>query len=217
MMRTLFSTLALLAGCLMAPLGASAETLKADVWADNWFAFYLNDEKIAEDHVSITTERSFNAESFTFEAKRPYALNFSVKDFKQNDTGLEYIGTRRQQRGDGGFIAQFADGKGGPVAVTDGGWRCLVIHKAPLDQGCERERNPVAGKGPCGFEAKPEPAGWRAVGFDDSAWPKATEYSEREVGPKDGYDRIRWNRSAKLIWGSDLKADNTLLCRTVVR
>ena len=29
-------------------------------------------------------------------------MNFIVKDYKQNDTGLEYIGTANQQIGDGG-------------------------------------------------------------------------------------------------------------------
>ncbi len=128
--------------------GAMAETFHADVWVDNWFKFYVNEKPVAEDHVPITTERSFNAESFDFTAKRPFVLNFIVKDFKQNDTGLEYIGTRRQQMGDGGFIAQIMAG-GRPVAVTNANWRCLVIHHAPASPQCARERNPVAGKGPC--------------------------------------------------------------------
>ncbi len=196
---------------------AGAETIHADVWVDNWFAFYLNDKKVAEDSVPITTERSFNAESFDFNAERPFALNFVVKDFKQDDTGLEYIGTARQQMGDGGFIAQFVDATGKSVAVTNSSWRCLVIHDAPSSPSCANERQPVAGKGPCGFTAIPEPAGWKALDFDDSAWPKATEHSARDVGPKDGYDRIRWSSTAKFIWGPDLKTNNTLLCRLVVK
>ena len=81
-----------------------AVRLRCDVWADNWFAFYLGENAIAEDSVPITTERSFNAESFEFSGDYPLVLNFVVKDFKQDDSGLEYIGTRRQQIGDGGFI-----------------------------------------------------------------------------------------------------------------
>lgn len=206
----------LLAAALsLASLPALAETFKADVWADNWFAFYANDTKVAEDSVPITTERSFNAESFSFEAARPVALNFIVKDFKENDTGLEYIGSNRQQMGDGGFIAQFTSASGS--AVTNNNWRCLVIHDAPASPDCARERNPKAGSGACGFTEIAEPSGWKAIGFDDSNWPKATEYSEQAVGPKDGYDQIRWNSSAKLIWGPDLKSNNTLLCRMVLR
>src|SRR5437868_12224916 len=78
---------------------------KAEVWADNWFALYVGETHAGEDSVPITTERSFNSETFYFDASYPFDLNFIVKDFKQNDSGLEYIGTDRQQMGDGGFIA----------------------------------------------------------------------------------------------------------------
>jgi hypothetical protein len=60
-------------------------TIKGDVWADNWFAFYLGDKLLVEDSVPIATERSFNAETFTFKADYPLILNFVVKDFKEND------------------------------------------------------------------------------------------------------------------------------------
>lgn len=48
------------------PVGA--ETFSADVWADNWFEVRIDGVQVAEDSVPITTERSFNAESFNFEA-----------------------------------------------------------------------------------------------------------------------------------------------------
>ena len=97
--------------------------IKAEVWTDNWFAFYLGETLIREDSVSITTERSFNKEVFTFESSSPLQLNFIVKDYMKNDTGLEYIGTHRQQMGDGGFIAQFTNAETGElIAVTDANW-----------------------------------------------------------------------------------------------
>lgn len=195
---------------------AHAETISADVWADNWFALYVNDTKVAEDSVSITTERSFNSESFSFNADRPFALNFIVKDFKENDTGLEYIGTNRQQMGDGGVIAQFKDSSGNVIAVTNSDWHCLSTHMAPAEKSCANEANPVAGSGACGFTEVAEPDGWTSLGFDHSGWANALEYSESTVRPKDGYDQIRWDGSAKLIWGSDLETDNTLLCRLIV-
>lgn len=194
----------------------SAETIKADIWADNWFALYVNEKQVAEDSVSITTERSFNAESFSFTAERPFVLGLIAKDFKENDTGLEYIGSNRQQMGDGGVIAQFLDGSGNQVAVTNSGWRCMVTHAAPAQKSCAQESNPVAGSGACGFTETAEPADWASLSFDDSGWAAASEYSESTVRPKDGYDRINWDQSAKLIWGSDLETDNTILCRLVV-
>lgn len=202
------------------PTSASAtETIKikGEVWADNWSAFYLGDQLVMEDSVSITTERSFNAEVFTFEAAYPMTFNFIVKDFKENDTGLEYIGTNRQQMGDGGLIAQFTNADTGElIAVTDSAWACMVIHEAPLDKACEKTSNPAAGQSPCGFTALEEPVGWKDASFDDSAWSNATIYSAQQVSPKDGYNEIAWNSSAKFIWGSDLETDNTVLCRLTV-
>ena len=88
------------------PAALAAETFSADVWADNWFEMRIDGVQCREDSVPITTERSFNAESFTFEAERPFVIGLVAMDFKENDTGLEYIGTGRQQMGDGGVIVQ---------------------------------------------------------------------------------------------------------------
>ncbi|MEO9516104.1 MAG: PEBP family protein [Paracoccaceae bacterium] len=194
----------------------SAETLSANVWADNWFEMRINGVQVAEDSVPITTERSFNAESFSFEAERPFVIGLVAKDFKENDTGLEYIGARNQQMGDGGVIVQIMDANGETVAVSNDGWQCLAIHSAPLDKSCERSSDPVAGEGACTFEASEEPAGWDTADFDASDWPQADVYSAREVGPKDGYDEISWVDGTELIWGPDLEQSNTVLCRLTV-
>lgn len=212
-MKLILTSLALLTTSVL-PL--SAETLSADVWADNWFEMRIDGAQVAQDSVSITTERSFNAESFTFEAKRPFVIGLVAKDFKQNDTGLEYIGARNQQMGDGGVILQIKDEAGETVVVSNDAWQCLVIHSAPLDKSCEGSSNPVAGEGACTFEASDEPDGWDTAEFDASDWPHADVYSAAEVGPKDGYDEITWANGAKLIWGPDLEQSNTVLCRLTV-
>jgi hypothetical protein len=191
--------------------------IKAEVWADNWFAFYSGDQLIREDSVPITTERSFNSETFTFNASYPLVLNFIAKDFKENDSGLEYIGTNRQQMGDGGLIAQFTNVDTGQlIAVTDSTWTCTVIHEAPLDKSCENESNPVAGEGPCGFTSLEEPIGWKDANFDSSTWSSASIYTASQVSPKEGYDQISWDPSAQFIWGPDLETDNTILCRLII-
>ena len=213
-MRHAIKTLTFLA---ISATSASAETFSADVWADNWFEMRINGTQVAEDSVSITTERSFNAESFTFEAEPPFVIGLVAKDFKENDTGLEYIGTRRQQMGDGGVIVQIANAAGEVVAVSNAGWQCYVTHTAPLDKSCESSSNPVAGEGACGFSAEAEPAGWDTADFDASAWPAADIYSAAAVSPKDGYDKITWNQNAELIWGPDLEQSNTVLCRLTVQ
>ena len=115
----------------------------ADVWADNWFSLYVNGNLVGEDAVPITTERSFNAERISFEATYPLTIAVVAKDFKENDTGLEYIGTGRQQMGDGGLIAQITDtATGKVVAATGPEWRGLVIQRAPLDTACENSATP---------------------------------------------------------------------------
>ena len=212
-MKPILASLALLSTTAF-PL--YAETFSADVWADNWFEMRINADLVAEDSVSITTERSFNAESFTFEAERPFVIGLVAKDFRENDTGLEYIGTNRQQMGDGGVILQIMDAAGEQIAVSNDSWQCLVIHSAPLDKSCESDRNPVAGERACTFEASEEPESWDTADFDASDWPQADVYSAREVGPKDGYDQINWADDAELIWGPDLEQSNTVLCRLTV-
>jgi hypothetical protein len=189
-------------------------TIKGEVWADNWFALYNGETLIKEDSVPITTERSFNSESFTFQASYPLYLNFVVKDYKANDTGLEYIGTPKQQMGDGGFVAQFTDvATGKIIAVTNEKAKVMVVHKAPLNPTCSKEVNPIAGQGTCMFTSTLEPSTWKKSDFNDSAWSNASVFMAAEVGPKDGYLDIAWNSSAKFIWGSDLFADNTVLVR----
>jgi len=190
---------------------------KLEAWADNWFAAYIGEDLLIEDSVSITTERSFNAESLNFSADYPIQLNLVLKDFKQNDTGLEYIGARNQQMGDGGFILQLTDTDTNKViAVSNSSWKCEVLHQAPLNKSCENESNPQAGVGACSFISNEAPADWLKASFDDAKWDNATEHSEASVGPKDGYDDINWDANAKLIWGADLETDNTLICRTTI-
>ncbi|MEM5496941.1 YHYH protein [Paraglaciecola mesophila] len=191
--------------------------LKLEAWADNWFAAYVGEQLLIEDSVSITTERSFNAESISFSADYPIQLNLIIKDFKQNDTGLEYIGAKNQQMGDGGFIMQLTDtDTNNVVAVSNKSWKCEVLHKAPLNKLCEDESNPVAGQGSCTFMSKEAPKNWLQSEFDDTNWPHATEHNFSAVGPKDGYDEINWDKNAQFIWGDDLETDNTLICRATI-
>lgn len=192
--------------------------ITGEIWVDNWFALSVNGKPLMEDGTPFNTERSFNAERVTFSADLPATLAFEVRDFKENDTGLEYIGSNRQQMGDGGFIAQFrnaADQQS--LGVTNSSMRCLTIHRAPLDRACAKEDNPIAGEAACQFTTTAMPENWTAPDFDDSAWPTATEHTARAVSPKDGYDAIEWTSSAKLIWSDDLVQDNTLLCRMVLK
>lgn len=192
-------------------------SFRLEAWADNWFSAYLEDQLLIEDSVPITTERSFNAESVLFEADFPLHLNFILKDFIENNTGLEYIGAGNQQMGDGGFIMQLTDmASGDVVAVSNADWACTVIHEAPLDKTCERETNPIAGTAPCSYSDLGEPDDWKSIEFDDSDWEATTVHTTNAVDPKGGYSQISWDPSAAFIWGPDLETNNTLLCRITV-
>ncbi len=203
-------------GFALAACGSSSDpdddAIVGEVWSDNWFSMSIGGQLIIEDSVPLTTERSFNAEVFTFSATRPFVMSFVLADFKENDSGLEYIGLPNQQMGDGGFIAQFRSG-GELVAVSDASWRCLVIHQAPLNKECESSSNPTQD---CLFSSLAEPTDWMTVDFDDSSWSATTIHEAAAVNPRDGYDEIDWDPSAELIWGPDLESDNTVLCRVTV-
>ena len=192
----------------------ASRSFTVSVWADNWFSLWVNDQLVGEDSIPITTERSFNAETFVYEATYPLTLAIEARDFKETDSGIEYIGQPNQQMGDGGLIAQVTDNLTGEVIViTNASWKVLVIHRAPLNTDCEKDSDPDAS---CEFEKAEPPAGWTAVDFDDGDWAAATEWTVAEVSPKDGYDEISWDPAAVLIWGSDLEVDNTILLRLTI-
>ena len=192
----------------------SAGSFQIEVWADNWMAVYVDGKLIGEDSVSIDVERSFNAETFRFDATYPFTVAIEAKDFKETDSGIEYIGKPNQQMGDGGLIAQITDlSTGSVVSVTNDTWSTLVIHRAPLNPSCANDAAPDA---TCKFESSEAPDGWTNQNFDDSSWVPATVWSAAAVQPKDGYTKIAWDQNAELVWGSDLEIDNTILLRTKV-
>lgn len=208
--KTLLAPVALAAAASCVASDTISVRVQADVWADNWFALYNGEDLIFEDSVKYQTERSFNAESFTFEISLPAKLSLIIKDYKENDTGLEYIGSRRQQMGDGGFTAQFFDADNRLLAVSDDSWRCIAIHQAPLNKSCERAEDPSAS---CESRIIDAPENWRHDDFDDSKWPAAVVHSAQAVRPHGGYRNVRWQPEASLIWTEDLEIDNTVLCR----
>jgi len=193
---------------------AKTSTFTAQVWADNWFALYVNGKKVGQDSVPITTERSFNSETITFTATYPLTIGIQGKDYTENASGLEYIGTAKQQIGDGGLIAQIRDNKTGKVvAATNGSWKALVLNEAPLNPTCVTSSNPLTD---CKSSTTSEPKNWSAASYSTKGWSNASVYTAAEVGVKEGYNDISWDSSAKLIWGPDLKLDNSILFRTTV-
>jgi phosphatidylethanolamine-binding protein (PEBP) family uncharacterized protein len=189
-------------------------SFQAEVWVDNWFALYINGKKVGEDSVPITTTKSFNSEKIKFTASYPFTVGIIAKDYTENSSGLEYIGQRNQQIGDAGIVLQIRDLTSGKiVSTTDKSWKTLLVNKAPLNAECVTSKNPIQD---CKFANTARPANWATNSFKDSKWKTATEFTEKEVGVKEGYFDIDWSSSSKLIWTSDLKLDNSILIRKTV-
>ena len=193
---------------------AKSTPFQAEVWVDNWFALYINGKKVGEDSVPITTTKSFNSQKVKFTASYPFTVGILAKDYTENSSGLEYIGQQNQQIGDAGVVLQIRDlASGKIVSTTDKSWKTLLINKAPLNAECVTSKNPIQD---CKFANTAIPAKWATNTFKDSKWKNAIEFTEKEVGVKDGYFDIDWSSSSKLIWTSDLKLDNSILVRKTV-
>jgi hypothetical protein len=52
---------------------------RGEVWSDNWFAAHVGSKKVAEDSVPVTIERSFNSETFTFDATPPEVHSVAIE------------------------------------------------------------------------------------------------------------------------------------------
>jgi len=193
---------------------AKSSIFQAEVWVDNWFALYINGKKVGEDSVPITTTKSFNSEKIKFTSTYPFTIGVIAKDYTENSSGLEYIGQPKQQIGDAGIVLQIRDLTSGKIiSTTDKSWKTLLINKAPLNPECVTSKNPIQD---CKFANTAVPANWATNTFKDSKWKNAIEFTEKEVGVKDGYFEIDWSSSSKLIWTSDLKLDNSILVRKTV-
>jgi phosphatidylethanolamine-binding protein (PEBP) family uncharacterized protein len=190
-------------------------TFQAEVWADNWFSLYINGKKVGQDSVPITTEKSFNSEKIKFTATYPLTIAVIAKDFTENSSGLEYIGKSNQQIGDAGIILQIREVDSDRViAQTQNDWKVLTINKAPLNPECVTSNNPL---NDCKSSNIKMPSSWASPRYKDTSWKSATSFSKEAVGVKDGYFDYTWAPSAALIWSSDLKLDNVILLRKIIK
>ncbi|WP_346334595.1 hypothetical protein [Prosthecobacter sp. SYSU 5D2] len=169
------------------------DTMKLNVYADNWFMLYVNGRLVAVDPIQFTPH---NVVSVDFLPEYPMTLAVLAKDNADPKTGMEY-GTNI---GDGGFILKFADG-----TVTDASWKARSFFHGPLNSNTA---NPEV-------KHEPLPTNWWAVDFDDASWPNAKEYSEEQVDPKQPYFESDF-AGARFIWTDSLALDNTVIFRTKI-
>lgn len=171
-----------------------SDTVRANVYADNWFMLYINGELVAVDSIRFVPH---NVISVDVLPKYPMTLAVMAKDNADPQTGMEYVNT---QIGDGGFILKLGDG-----TVTDATWKSLCISRGPVGGDTQHPR--VASIEP--------PENWFGVDFDDTAWTPAREYSVEQVDPKQPYFDHDF-AGARFLWTEDLELDNTVLFRKVV-
>lgn len=167
------------------------DTIRANVYADNWFVLYVNGKLTAVDSIDFIPH---NVVSVDILPEYPMTIAVMAKDNADPKTGLEY----GDHIGDGGFILKFSDG-----TVTNASWKAKCFFRGPLRGDT---KSPAV-------EHTPIPENWFAVDFDDRAWPNATEYSEARVNPKEAFHAADFS-GAKFIWSADLDLDNTLIFRT---
>jgi hypothetical protein len=168
-----------------------ADTIRANIYADNWFMLYINGEVTVVDSIKFIPH---NVISVDLLPSYPMTIAVMARDNADPKTGMEYANTNI---GDGGFILKFADG-----TITDATWKAKAFSTGPVGGDTKNPR----------VENTPLPENWFAVDYDDSSWPKAKEYSEEEVKPKQPYYDNDF-QGAKFIWSDDVKLDNLVLFR----
>lgn len=168
-----------------------SDTVRANIYADNWFMLYINGELAAVDSIRFIPH---NVISVDLLPSYPMTIAVMARDNADPKTGMEYANTNI---GDGGFILKFADG-----TVTNATWKAKAFSTGPIGGDTKNPR----------VENTPLPENWFAVDFDDSSWPNAKEYTEEEVNPKQPYFDNDF-QGAKFIWSNDVKLDNLVLFR----
>ena len=170
-----------------------ADTIKLNVYADNWFMLYVNGRLVAVDSIQFTPH---NVVSVDFLPEYPMTIAVLAKDNADPKTGMEY-GT---SIGDAGLCIKFADG-----TVTNATWKAKNFFHGPVNSDTANPK----------VIQEPLPANWWAINFDDSTWKNAKEYTVEEVDPKQPYFDNDFE-GAKFIWTDDIALDNTVIFRTKV-
>ena len=170
------------------------DTVKANMYADNWFVLYINGEMVAVDSIRFIPH---NVVSVDILPSYPMTIAVMAKDNADSKTGMEYANTNI---GDAGFILKFGDG-----TVTSADWKAQAFSRGPIDRDTKNPR----------VENVPIPENWYAADFDDSTWKTAKEYSQGQVGPKEPFFEHDF-KGGKFISSDDIELDNTVLFRHFV-
>ena len=170
------------------------DTIRATVYADNWFSLHVNGELVAVDSIAFLPH---NVIAVDLLPAYPMTIAVMARDNADPTTGMEYANS---QIGDGGFILKFSDG-----TVTDRSWKVKVLDHGPVGGDTVNPR----------VRSTPPPKNWQAIDFDDRDWQQATEYPAETVQPKAPFFDHDF-AGAQFIWSDDILLDNVVLFRKEV-
>lgn len=210
-----------------------SEEFAAYIFADNYFELYVNGKLIAVDAVPFTP---FNASVVRFKATRPVTVAMKLVDWEENlGLGSESNRGKAFHPGDGGLVMHIKDAAGKTALLTDGSWRAQTFYTAPLkDRACLKVVAQVRDSAACDMAGSDDASGysgahwtipdhWAAPGFDDSAWPMATTYTNETVGVENKPAYMNFTEvfdtpgaDAQFIWSSNLNLDNLVLVRKTI-
>jgi hypothetical protein len=169
-----------------------SDTVKLNVYADNWFVLYINGKLIATDSIEFMPHNIISVDVLP---EYPMTIAVMARDNADAVTGKEYNHT---QIGDGGFILKLGDD-----VVSDGSWKAKCFFFGPMEG-----QDPVV-------THLPIPKDWFALDFNDSDWAKATVYEEAIVRPPQVFSEYDF-AGAEFIWTEDLDLHNTVIFRATI-
>ena len=168
------------------------DTVKLNVYADNWFKLYINGKLIAMDSIEFMPH---NIVSVDVLPEFPMTIAVMARDNADAITGKEYEHT---MIGDGGFILKLGDD-----VVSDANWKAKCYFFGPME-----------GETPA-VKHVPIPENWFEVDFDHSKWESVTVYEEATVRPPQVFRDYHFE-GAEFVWTSDLDLHNTVIFRATI-
>lgn len=216
---------------------SDGEVITGYITGDNYWEMYVNGKLVSVDPIPYTP---FNSSIVKFKVKRPYTIAIMGVDWEERmGLGMEEFPMPRSEKtrdwylGDAGIIARFSDG-----TVTDSTWKAQSFYIAPLadpKQVVERGHvhdtphspgrthpnvpNPNC-REKCYAVHYPIPPNWMSPRFNDQYWPRAWEFTDKEIGVLN-YPAYRLYpelyAGARWIWSQNLVLDNLVIVRKTVR
>jgi hypothetical protein len=213
------------------------EVITGYITGDNYWEMYVNGKLVSVDPIPYTP---FNSSIVRFKVKRPYTIAIMVVDWEERmGLGMEEFPMPRSEKtrdwylGDGGVIAKFSDG-----TATDSTWKAQSFYIGPLadpkqvvERGYVHDTPHSPGRThpnvpnpncreKCYAVHYPIPPDWMSPRYNDQYWPRAWEFTDKEIGVLNYPAYTRYPElfaGARWIWSQNLVLDNLVIVRKIVR